>query len=163
MNFKPLTVLFLSSGNSARSIVAEALLRQKGSDRFKARSAGIKALAEVHAQTLALLDEAGIFADGLHSKGWGEYLAAANLVKIDVIVTLSEEARVEAQDWPGNPVRAHWPVDDPLSAPSADVREWKLRKCFNTLETRINTLVKGKIAQSSSELLLQLKDIGMVV
>ncbi len=161
--FKPLTVLFLSSGNAARSILAEALLRQKGGDRFKARSAGIKPLADIHPQALTLLAEAGIATDGLHSKGWGEFLAAANLVKIDVIVTLSEDARVEVPAWPGNPVRAHWPVDDPLAASSADVREWKFRKCFSTLETRITTLVKSKIAQTSCELLLQLKDIGMVV
>lgn len=163
MNFKPLTVLFLSSGNAARGILAEALLRQKGGDRFKARSAALKPLATVHPLALGLLTEAGIKTEGLHSKGWGEFLAAANLVKIDVIVTLSEDARREVPSWPGDPVRAHWPIDDPLAAPSADVREWKFRKCFNTLEARINTLVKSKIAQSSNELLLQLKDIGMVV
>lgn len=163
MNFKPLTVLFISSGNAARGILAEALLRQKGGDRFKARSAGLKPGNCVNPQALALLNEAGIGTDGLHSKGWGEYLAAATLVKIDVIVTLSEDARLEIPAWPGNPVRAHWPVDDPLSTASADVREWKLRKCFNTLETRITTLVRSKIPQSPSELLLQLKDIGMVV
>lgn len=163
MPLKPMTVLFLSSGNAARGILAEALLRNKGSDRFKARSAGLKPMADIHPQTLTLLSEAGIATDGLHSKGWGEFLAAANLVKIDVIVTLSEEARLEVPSWPGDPVRAHWPVDDPLSANSADIREWKFRKCFNTLEARITTLVKSKLPQNACELLLQLKDIGMVV
>jgi protein-tyrosine-phosphatase len=139
-------------------------LRQKGGDRFKARSAGLNPLTDVHPLALGLLTSAGISTDGLHCKGWGEFLAAANLVKIDVIVTLSEDARLEIpNNWPGNPVRAHWPIDDPLATSSADVREWKFRKCFSTLETRINTLVKSKIAQSSCELLLQLKDIGMVV
>lgn len=161
---KPLTVLFLSSGNSARSILAEALLRHKGGSRFKAWSAGFKPGMDINPQTLAMLAEAGVPTDGLHCKGWNEYYAAANLVKIDVIVTLSEEARVGLPaQWPHDPVRAHWPVDDPLSASNADVREWKFRKCFNTLETRISRLVRSKAAQSASELLLQLKDIGMVV
>jgi len=160
---KPVNILFLSCGNAARSILAEALLRQKGGDRFKARSAGLKPLMDIQPETLELLRDAGISTDGLHSKGWGEYLAAANLIKMDVIVTLSEDARVEPTVWPHNPVRVHWSVDDPLSANCADVRDWKFRKCFNTLETRINALVKNKVAQGAGELLLQLKDIGMVV
>ena len=163
MNFKPLTVLFLSTGNAARSILAEALLRQKGGDRFNARSAGYKSLPEVHPHTLALLTAEGIGTQGLHTKGWGEFLAAAYIFKVDVIVTLSEEARLESPTWPNNPVRVHWSIDDPLSAEKADVMEWKFRKCFNTLEARIAALLKSKVTQAPCELLLQLKDIGMVV
>ncbi len=163
MNFTPLTVLFLSTGNAARSILAEALLRQKGGDRFNARSAGYKSLHAVHPHALALLTAEGVPTDGLHAKGWGEFLAAAHLLKVDVIVTLSEEAQAYSPAWPNNPVRVHWPVDDPLSAEKADVMEWKFRKCFNTLEARIAALVKSRIAQAPCELLLQLKDIGMVV
>jgi len=163
MSFTPLTVLFLSTGNAARSILAEALLRQKGGDRFSARSAGHKPLCDVHPHTLALLTAEGVPADGLHTKGWGEFLAASYLLKVSVIVTLSEEARVHNPVWPNNPVCVHWPVDDPLAADKADVMEWKFRKCFNTLEARIGVLVKNRVAQAPSELLLQLKDIGMVV
>jgi arsenate reductase len=76
---------------------------------------------------------------------------------------LSEDARTSCPAWPGEPVRVHWPVDDPLSAEKPDVREWKFRKCFATLESRIATLVKTRAAQNPAELLLQLKDIGMVV
>jgi protein-tyrosine-phosphatase len=156
-------VLFLSSGNAARSILAESLLRHKGSVRFTARSAGFQPLPDVHPETLALLVDEGIPTEGLHPKNWGEFFAAAQIVPIDVIVTLSEEARSQCPAWPGNPVRAHWPVDDPLSAEKADVREWKFRKCFATLESRIDSLLKTRVAQSPMELLLQLKDIGMVV
>lgn len=164
MNARPLMVLFLSTGNGARSLLAESLLRQKGSLRFRARSAGFRPLPEIPAQTLALLESEGIPTDGLHTKGWNEFHAAAQIVPIDVIVTLSEEARIYCPGaWHGNPVRAHWPVDDPLSAEKADVMEWKFRKCFATLESRIATLVKTRAAQSPMELLLQLKDIGMVV
>lgn len=163
MNAKPLMVLFLSTGNAARSLLAEALLRQKGGIRFTARSAGFRPLPEAHPQTLALLQAEGIATDGLHTKNWGEFLASAHILKIDVIVTLSEEARIDCPPWPGNPVRVHWQVDDPLSAEKPDVMEWKFRKCFVTLESRIATLVKTRAAQSPMELLLQLKDIAMVV
>lgn len=164
MTFKPLAVLFLSTGNAARSILAEALLKQKCGSRYRAWSAGQKPLEAVHPHALALLATEGIPTEGLHTKGWGEFLAAAAIVKIDVIVTLSEHARLESPaHWPGEPVRVHWPVDDPLSAEKADVMEWKFRKCFNTLDARIAALSKTRIAQSSCELLLQLKDIGMVV
>jgi arsenate reductase len=162
-SLKPLNILFLSTGNAARSIMAEALVRHKGSDRFRARSAGFKPLHDVHPHTLTLLTAGGISTEGLHPKGWKEFLAAWNVVKCDVIVTLSEEARIGSPVWPDNPVRVHWPVDDPLSAEKTDVMEWKFRKCFHLLETRIALLIKSRIAQSPCELLLQMKDIGMVV
>jgi len=169
MNPKPLTILFLSSGNAARGILAEAILRHKcGGHRFTARSAGVNPLPEVSPEALALLTAEGIPVAGLHSKGVAEFLAAAHLVPIDVIVTLSEEARQQCPAWPKTPsggdvVRVHWTVDDPLSVDKADIREWKFRKCFTTLESRITALIKTRIAQNAGELLLQLKDVGMVV
>ena len=163
MNPKPLTVLFLSTGNAARGILAEAILRQKAGQRFTARSAGIKPLAGISSETLALLTAEGLPVNGLHTKNVGDFLAAAHIVPIDVIVTLSEEARRDCPVWPGETVRVHWTVDDPLSCNNTDVREWKFRKCYSVLETRISTLIKTRVAQNSSELLLQLKSIGMVV
>ncbi len=163
-DYKPLTVLFLSTGNAARSILAEGLLREKGGDRFIARSAGYRPLSEVHPHTLALLASEGVAIEGLHSKGWTEFVAAAHVLKIDIIVTLSEEARQNCPLWVNQkPVKVHWGVDDPLSAQKPDVMEWKYRKCFATLEARIATLVKTKLAESTGELFMQLKDIGMVV
>jgi arsenate reductase (thioredoxin) len=164
MNQLPLTVLFLSTGNAARGILAEAIMRQKGSHRFTARSAGISPMTHVSAEALSLLASEGISVAGLHSKGFGEFLAAARIVPIHVIVTLSEEARqICPATWPGDPVRVHWTVDDPLASDKADVREWKFRKCLTVLESRINALIKTRVAQNPSELLLQLKDVGMVV
>ncbi len=163
MNPKPLTVLFLSTGNAARSILAESLMRVMAGNRFFARSAGYAPLSEVHPAAIKLLEDRAIPTLNLHTKGWNEFLAAASIMKIDVIVTLSEEARVSCPIWPDNPVRVHWTVDDPLSATKEDVREWKFRKCFATLESRISALIKTRVAQSANELLLQLKDIGMVV
>ncbi len=163
MHMKPLLILFLSTGNAARSLIAEALVNAKGSERFTARSAGFKPLPEVHSETRALLKAEGLMTESLHTKGWGEFLASSHIVKIDVIVTLSEEARLNCPSWPGDPVKVHWTVDDPLGAERADVREWKFRKCFATLEARVNTLVRSKLPQTPGELFLQLKDIGMVV
>jgi protein-tyrosine-phosphatase len=164
MNPKPLTVLFVSTGNAARSLLAEAIMRQKAGHRFSARSAGIRPLLAASPEALNLLTTEQIPVTGLHSKNISEFLAAARLVPIDVIVTLSEEARQECPNpWPGSPVRVHWTVDDPLSSDKPDVREWKFRKCLTVLESRIGNLIKTKVAQNSSELLLQLKNAGMVV
>jgi len=160
---EPLTVLFLSTGNAARSIMAEALLREKGGARLRARSAGYRPLSYVNPHTLALLAAEGISIEGLHSKGWNEFVAASHLLKIDAVVTLSEEARLHCPLWPGNPVRVHWTVDDPLAAEKPDVREWKFRKAFATLDARIDTLIKTRLAPGGGELFLQLKGIGMVV
>ena len=159
----PFTVLFLSTGNAARSLIAEALLREKGGERFKARSAGFRPAAQAHPETVDLLAAEGIASGGLHTKNWGEFLAAARLVAVDALVTLSEEARLYCPAWPGNPVRVHWAVDDPLAAEKPEVREWKFKKCFATLEARTGTLVKARLGRTPGELLLQLKSIGMVV
>lgn len=161
--YRPLTVLFLSTGNAGRSIVAEALLREKGGSRFNPRSAGAQPLPAVNPHTLALLAAEGIAINGLHTKGWGEFLASANLLKIDIIVTLSEEAKNGCPTFPHNPVRVHWAVDDPLSAEKPDVMEWKFRKCFSVLEARIDALIKTRLKETPAELMIQLKEIGMVV
>lgn len=163
MNLKPPTILFVSTGNAARGVLAEAIMRHRGGHRFNARSAGIRPLPEINAATFSLLENAGMSTAGLHTKGIGEFLAAAHLVPIQVIVTLSEEARQYCPAWPGNPVRVHWTVDDPLACDKADMREWKYRKCFSVLDSRVSNLMKSKPPQSDSELLLQLKDAGMVV
>ncbi len=79
-SFKPFTVLFLSTGNAARSILAEGLLREKGGDRFIARSAGLRpVMPQVNPHTLALLASEGIAINGLHTKNWGEFLASASM------------------------------------------------------------------------------------
>jgi protein-tyrosine-phosphatase len=164
MNGKHPTILFVSTGNAARSLMAEAIMRKIAGHRFSARSAGVQPTAEVSPETLALLTAEGIPVQGLHTKSVGEFLAAARIVPIHVIVTLSEEAKAECPAvWPGDPVRVHWTLDDPLASAKADQREWKFRKCYSVLESRITALIKNRVAQSASELLLQLKDVGMVV
>ena len=164
MASQPLLVLFLSTGNAARSLVAETVLNAKGSGLYRARSAGIMPQESVHPETRALLEYSGHDVSKLHPKKWQDFYIAANLVKVDVIITLSEEAREFCpSDWPGDPVRVHWDVENPLGASRADQREWKFRKLYATLETRIALLMRYRPAASSMELLLMLKDIGMVV
>lgn len=156
-------VLFLSTGNAARSLLAEALLRARGRGRFLARSAGTAPEREAHPHTLALLASEGVSPAGLRPKPWQDFYASSTFMPVGVIVTVSEAAREECPEWPGRPVRVHWAIDDPLSACKKDMRDWKFRKCFSTLDARISALTKRREAQSAGELLLQLKDVGMVV
>ncbi|MDD3289058.1 MAG: arsenate reductase ArsC [Alphaproteobacteria bacterium] len=163
MSAKPLIVLFVSTGNAARSIIAEALLNSKGSDRFIARSAGQEPLGEIHRETIALLRDQKISLDGLRPKSWKEFQKLPISLKPDVVVTLSEEAKQYGYIWGDVPVKAHWAVDNPLSAVRADIREWKFRKCFSTLEARITALVRARPAPTTGALFMQFKDLGMVV
>ncbi|MDD2324417.1 MAG: hypothetical protein PHW63_00170 [Alphaproteobacteria bacterium] len=164
MATQPLLVLFLSTGNASRSLVAEALLNARQSGLYRARSAGISPAATVDPETVALLQYNGFDVAKLHPKKVQDFYAAASYVKVDVIITLSEEARSLCPvDWPGDPVRVHWDVDNPLGAVRPDQREWKLRKLYTTLEARIDMLMRYRPAGSPMETLLMLKDIGMVV
>lgn len=156
-------VLFLSTGNAARSLMAEALLNAKGSDRYTAKSAGFAPVPAVPAATLHWLAAAGLSTQGLRSKSWDEYVACAAFMPMDVVVTLSEEARLYAPVFPNDPVRVHWALDDPLGAPRAEMQEWKFRKCLSVLDTRLSALVRGRVPASSAELYLQLKDLSMVI
>jgi len=164
MEQKALLVLFLSTGNAGRSLLAEALLNAKKSSLYRAHSAGTAPLESVPLETKALLEGAGFDTLKLHPKRWQDFYAANSLVPVDVIVTLSEEAKTLCPlDWPGNPVVTHWAVDDPLAATRADIREWKFLKCFSVLDARIEALSRERPARSWAELLLKLRDIGMVV
>lgn len=144
--------------------MAEALLNGKNSHAYRARSAGFAPMEAVDPEVRFMLESAGYETGKLHPKSWEDFYRHASIVKVDVIVTLSEEAReLCPMEWPGDPVRVHWNVDDPLGAPRVDMREWKLRKCLATLETRISMLLRCRPDVSSVEMLLRLKEIGMAV
>ncbi len=163
MGFQSLLVLFVSTGNAARSLIAETLLNARENGAYRARSAGVEPLASIHPETKAFLEVAGYETAKLHPKRWEDFRAAAQFVKVDIIVTLSEEARETFfGEWPEEPVRVHWAVDDPLGAARSDIREWKFRKCFATLDARIRTLVRVRPGLSRSEMLLSLREIGML-
>lgn len=163
MNPTPTTVLFLSTGDAARGIMAEALLRHWGGERFVAFSAGFKAVQKINPLALDLLDGNGIFTDGLNPQNWVDFFESPRSILVDVIVTLSEEARENCPQWPGDPVRVHWPVDDPCAAATDDERETRFRKCFDVLHNRVEALIKQRAPQSSTELMIQLRSIAAVV
>ena len=128
-----------------------------------AYSAGYECLAQVAPQALDLLQEDGIDTNGLYCKGWKDFFESPRSILVDVIVTLSEEARAHCPQWPGDPVRVHWPVDNPLSFTNADERESKFRKCYDTMQNRVDSLIKQRKATSPVELMLQLRSIAAVV
>jgi protein-tyrosine-phosphatase len=108
-------VLFLCTGNSARSIMAEALLNHRGGGRFRAFSAGSRPKGEVHALTLETLEQARIPTAGLRSKSWNEFYGPGSPTLDFVITVCGNAAKEECPYWPGRPEKAHWEIDDPAN------------------------------------------------
>jgi ArsR family transcriptional regulator, arsenate/arsenite/antimonite-responsive transcriptional repressor / arsenate reductase (thioredoxin) len=133
-----LNVLFLCTNNSARSIMAECAMNKWGGGRFHAFSAGSKARGTVHPVTLQMLNELKYETQGLRSKDWGEF-ARPDSPPLDFVFTLCGRAAPEVcPTWPGQPIRAHWDVQDPLAAAgtSAAIRKTFVN-VYNELERRI--------------------------
>lgn len=130
-------VLFLCTGNSARSILAEALLNHMGEGRFRAYSAGSFPKGEVHPQALQLLSALGFPTDGLRSKSWDEF-AGGDAPTLDFIFTVCDDAAEETCPiWPGHPMTAHWGIEDPAKANPADQPE-AFRHALQYLGNRVS-------------------------
>ena len=131
-------VLFLCTGNSARSIIAESLLNHWGKGRFRAFSAGSRPKGDVHPLTLATLGRYDLPVDGLRSKSWDEF-AVSNAPMLHFVFTVCDNAAKEVCPvWPGQPMTAHWAVEDPAAVVgSDDVRERAFVKAFRELDARI--------------------------
>ena len=113
---KVYNVLFLCTGNSARSIIAEAILNRVGQGRFQAFSAGSRPRARVHPDTVELLRQLHFDVSGLRSKSWSEF-AASHAPQLDFVFTVCDNAAGETCPvWPGRPMTAHWGVPDPAEA-----------------------------------------------
>ena len=139
---QPLNVLFLCTGNSARSILAEAYLNARGEGRFRAFSAGSHPNGIVNPLALELLKKHRIRVDGLRSKSWDEF-AAADAPKLDFVFTVCDNAAGEVCPfWPGQPVTAHWGVEDPAAVQGSDEEKRRaFLKAFTALTARINLLL----------------------
>jgi protein-tyrosine-phosphatase len=139
---QPFNVLFLCTGNSARSILAEALLNRAGQGKFKAYSAGSTPKGEVHPYTLDLLRRMNFDVGGARSKSWTEF-AQSGAPKLDFVFTVCDNAANEACPlWPGQPMTAHWGIPDPAAAEGteAEVR-LAFAEAFRQLSNRINIFV----------------------
>jgi arsenate reductase len=136
---KHFNVLFLCTGNSARSIMAEAIMNFKGRPNFTAYSAGSQPSGTVRPEAIAELQRAGLPTDGLRSKSWDEF-AKPGAPKLDFVFTVCDNAAEEVCPfWPGGPVTAHWGVPDPAAAlGNAEEIKDAFRSAFVTLERRID-------------------------
>jgi arsenate reductase len=120
---EPYNVLFLCTGNSARSILAEGLLNALGKGKFRAYSAGSHPTGTVNPLALEQLAGAGIAIEGFRSKPWDEF-AQKGAPPIDVVITVCDDAAGEVCPiWPGKPVTAHWGVPDPAAAQGSDAQK----------------------------------------
>ena len=155
-------VLFLCTGNSARSILAEALLNHLGEGRFQAFSAGSHPKGQVHPIALGLLRERGIPTDGLRSKGWEEF-AAADAPVMDLVVTVCDNAAGEVCPiWPGQPTTAHWSLQDPAAVKGTETERMRaFERAARELETRIRLLTVLRLDRpNTSNLKERLEQIG---
>jgi arsenate reductase len=134
----PFNVLFLCTGNSARSILAEAILNHVGGGRFRAWSAGSHPAGVVNPHALRLLERLQIPAVGARSKSWDEF-AQPGGPRMDFVFTVCDNAAGEmCPVWPGQPVTAHWGVEDPAAVEGDELQKTRaFRAAFNVLEHRI--------------------------
>jgi len=154
---KHYNVLFLCTGNSARSIMAEALLNHKGKANFTAYSAGSHPSGTPRPEALAQLESAGIGIEGLRSKSWDEF-AAPGAPHLDFVFTVCDNAANETcPDWPGRPMTAHWGIPDPAAVkgtPEEIARAF--RDAFEILDHRIGLFLSLPLA-TLQELAIQKK------
>ena len=159
---KVYNVLFLCTGNSARSIFAEAILNKEGAGRFRAYSVGSFPKGQVHPAALKLLGELGYSTDDHRSKSWAEF-ADEGAPPLDFIFTVCDRARGEACPvWPGQPMTAHWGSADPALAEGSEEERLRIfRHVYSELENRIKSFVSLRI-ESLDRLVLKrkLEEIG---
>jgi len=155
-------ILFLCTGNSARSIIAEALLNQMGRGRFRGFSAGSHPKGTLNPTVMEVLAQKGISTAGARSKSWDEF-AVAGAPSMDFIITVCDSAAGEACPiWPGRPVTAHWGVEDPAAyaddpAKARKVTEEAIRVLRRRIELLVNLLLE-KLEQPAVQ--TRVRDIG---
>lgn len=154
-------VLFLCTGNSARSILAEALIDHWSEGRFKGYSAGSFPKGEVNPLAIELLRQFGMPTDHMRSKSWDEF-AGPGAPIMDFVFTVCDQAAGEqCPVWPGHPITAHWGVADPAAAEGSHaMRMLAFRQAFAMLERRIKTFVEVREALDRKALKAKVDEIG---
>jgi protein-tyrosine-phosphatase len=144
---RPYNVLFLCTGNSARSILAERIINQWGRGRLRGFSAGSHPKGVVHPITLELLKKMNLLTEGLRSKSWDEF-AAPGAPPLDFVFTVCDNAAGEVCPyWPGQPMTAHWGMPDPAAVEGSEPQRWvAFRAAFNALENRIKIFTSLPLA-----------------
>jgi protein-tyrosine-phosphatase len=148
MTERPYNVLFLCTGNSARSIMAEAILNRAGAGKFKAYSAGSHPKGEVHPRTVQLLKRLNHATDDLRSKPWDEF-AVPDAPHLDFVFTVCDNAANEVCPvWPGQPMTAHWGVPDPAAATGTEAQiGLAFSEAYRYLNTRISIFISLPLAK----------------
>ncbi len=162
MTEKHYNVLFLCTGNSARSIMAEGIMNAKGRPRFTAYSAGSHPSGTVRPEALRELEAADISTDGLRSKSWEEF-ASPDAPRIDFVFTVCDNAAKESCPvWPGHPTTAHWGIPDPAAVKGSDEEiQRAFRDAFLMLDRRIGLFLCLPLASIDGfALKAKLDDIG---
>ncbi len=161
---EPYNVLFLCTGNSARSVLAEAILNKIGAGKFRSFSAGSRPKGQVHPETIRLLQSLGYYTAGFRSKSWDEF-TAPGAPQFDFVFTVCDNAAAESCPlWPGQPMTAHWGVPDPAEATGTDAEiALAFKEAYRMLNQRIGIFTSLPL-RSLDKLALQrkLKEIGGV-
>jgi protein-tyrosine-phosphatase len=155
-------VLFLCTGNTARSVLAEGILRTDGAGRFRAFSAGSQPKGVVNPYALKTLEACGYPVDGFRSKSWEEF-AAPGAPVMDFVFTVCDSAAGEACPiWPGQPMTAHWGIPDPAAVEGSDIEKLAaFNEAFRYLRNRIGAFINLPIRSIDNlSLGARLRDIG---
>ena len=161
---EPLNVLFLCTGNSARSVLAECILNRLGAGKFRAFSAGSHPAGKINPLALNLLRKTNYDVSGLRSKSWDEF-AAPGAPKLDFVFTVCDDAAAETCPiWPGQPMSAHWGLPDPVKAQGSEAeRTLAFADTMRMLTQRIGIFVSLPLDKLSTlSLQKQLDEIGRI-
>jgi arsenate reductase len=165
MTERRFNVLFLCTGNSARSVLAESLLQHWGGNKFAAFSAGSQPKGQVHPYALDLLRSLHLPSEGYRSKSWDEF-AQPGAPAMDFVFTVCDDAAQETCPvWPGQPMTAHWGVPDPAAVQGTEIeKRHAFREAFRQLENRIKLFTSLPVASlDRMSLQRKLNDIGTTV
>jgi arsenate reductase len=164
MEKKPFNVLFLCTGNSARSVFAESILNKLGAGRFRAYSAGSQPRGEIHPMTISCLEKSRFPTGDLRSKSWDEF-AQASAPHMHFVITVCDQAAGEVCPvWPGQPMTAHWGFEDPVKATGSEegIRR-EFQKAMYQISNRIAIFLSLPMEKLDRlALQKQVRDIGLI-